>query len=109
MLEVKMQDEDKGGSSCDTMVGTACSVPNRYVPHGEDGRIPMRKQKRREVINALPEIGECILHPSPQPLGKDMLDTRWENGVFAGVREASGNLHVMRGGGDQAQEFPEKT
>ena len=27
--------------------------------------------------------------------GKDKLDTRWEDGVFAGVREESGEIYVM--------------
>ena len=31
-----------------------------------------------------------------QSVGKDKLDTRWEDGVFAGVREESGELYVMR-------------
>ena len=27
--------------------------------------------------------------------GKEKLDTRWEDGVFAGVREKSGEIYVM--------------
>ena len=31
----------------------------------------------------------------PQSVGKDKLDTRWENGVLAGVREEPGELYVL--------------
>ena len=62
---------------------------------GEDGRTPYERRKGKRFIRPLPEIGECIWYMRPQSVGKDKLDTRWENGVFAGVREESGELHVL--------------
>jgi len=43
----------------------------------------------------LPEIGECIWFLRPQSVSKDKLDTRWESGVFAGLRPESGELYVL--------------
>jgi len=63
---------------------------------GEDGRTPYERRKGKRFIRPLPEIGECIMYLRPQSVGKDKLDTRWENGIFAGVREESGELYVMK-------------
>ena len=35
------------------------------------------------------------MHLKPQSAGKEKLDTRWESGVFAGLRAESGELHVL--------------
>ena len=62
---------------------------------GEDGRTAYETRKGKRFLRLLPEIGECIWYLRPQSLGKEKLDTRWENGVFAGVREESGELFVL--------------
>ncbi len=61
---------------------------------GEDGRTPYEARKGKRFLRPLPGIGECLWHLRPQSVGKDKLDTRWEQGVFAGVREESGELYV---------------
>ena len=43
----------------------------------------------------LPEIGECVYCLHPNSVGKDKLDPRWENGIFVGFREESGEIFVM--------------
>ena len=35
----------------------------------------------------------CYLNPNS--VGKDKLDSRWENGIFVGLREESGEIFVM--------------
>ena len=62
---------------------------------GEDGRTPYEARKKKRFLRPIPEIGECIWYLRPQSVGKDKLDTRWEQGVFAGVREESGELYVL--------------
>ena len=66
---------------------------------GNDGRTPYERKKGKKFIRALPEIGECIWYLRPQSVGKDKLDTRWESGVFAGLRVESGELYVLTEGG----------
>ena len=61
---------------------------------GEDGRTLFEIRNNRFLLPIL-EIGECIWYRRPQSVGKDKLDTRWEQGVFAGIREESGELYVL--------------
>ena len=59
---------------------------------GEDGRTPCGRRTGKRFLRPLPEIGECIWYPKTTSEGKDRLETRWERGIFAGVREESGEL-----------------
>ena len=51
----------------------------------------------KRFVRLMPEIGECIWYFRPHSVGKGELDTRWEQGVFAGLREEPGGLHVDKG------------
>ena len=62
---------------------------------GEDGRTPYERRKGRRFKKELPEFGECIRHLKPESQGKDKAESRWENGVYAGIRAESGELFVM--------------
>jgi hypothetical protein len=62
---------------------------------GTDGCTPYERRKGKKFHRPLPEIGECIWYLKPQSVGKDKLDTRWESGVFAGLRAESGELYVL--------------
>ena len=52
----------------------------------------------------MPEKGEFILYLEPQSVNKGKLDTRQENGIFAGVREESGELYVVTENGESKSE-----
>ena len=54
-----------------------------------------RGEKERKFNSQLPEIGECVWFLRALSEGKKKLDTRWEDGVFAGVREESREIYVM--------------
>ena len=43
----------------------------------------------------LPVSGERVWYQKPMTEGKDELGTRWEHGIFAGVREESGELLML--------------
>ena len=62
---------------------------------GQDGRTRCEARKGKRVLRPMPETGECILYLRPQSVGKDKLDTQWEQGVFAGVRAESGQIYVL--------------
>ena len=62
---------------------------------GNDGRIAYERRKGKRFLRTLPEFGECIWHLKPQSVGKEKLESRWESGVFAGLREESGEIDVI--------------
>ena len=62
---------------------------------GEDGRTAWERKKGQRFNRQLPEIGECVWFLRALSEGKEKLDTRWEDGVFAGVREESREIYVM--------------
>ena len=62
---------------------------------GEDGRTAWERRKGKRFQRQLPEIGECVWFLKALSEGKEKLDTRWEDGVFAGIKEESGEIYVM--------------
>ena len=66
---------------------------------GNDGRTAYERRKGKRFLRPPPEIGECIWYQKQMSEGKDKLETRWECGVFAGVREESNALYVMTDAG----------
>jgi len=62
---------------------------------GEDGRTAYERRKGRKFKKVLPEFGECITYLKPESVGIDKADSRWDNGVFVGLRIESGELFVM--------------
>ena len=61
---------------------------------GDDGKTAYERRKGKKFLRSIPEIGECIWFLRPESVGKDKLDTRWENGIFVGLREESGEIFV---------------
>ena len=51
---------------------------------GADGRTSYERRKGKKFNRPLPEIGECVWYLNPKSVGIDKLDTRWDDGVFAG-------------------------
>ena len=66
---------------------------------GQDGRTAYERRKGRKFNRPLPEIGECIMYLNPKSIGVDKLDPRSEQGIFAGLREESGEIYVMNSKG----------
>ena len=62
---------------------------------GNDGRSAYERRKGKRFLRTLSEFWECVWHLKPQSLGKEKLESRLESGVFAGVTEKSGEIHVM--------------
>ena len=62
---------------------------------GEDGRTAWETRKGKKFNRQLPEIGGRVWFLRALSEGKEKLDTRWEDGVFACVREESGEIYVM--------------
>ena len=61
---------------------------------GKDGRTPFERRSGRKWKKALPTFGECIWWMRPDSKGEQKLETRWENGVYLGVRTDSGEIIV---------------
>jgi len=66
---------------------------------GEDGRTPFERRKGKRFHRTLPEFGECVWFLKPQSVGKDKLDPRWEQALFVGMREESGEILMMNENG----------
>lgn len=66
---------------------------------GNGGRTPYRRWKGKKLLRTRPELGECSWFLRPQSVGKEKLDTRWENGVSAGLRAESVELYALAGKG----------
>ena len=61
---------------------------------GDDGRTAWERRKGRSFKRDLHEFGKQVLYLKPGSAGKDKLDTRWEKGIFLGIREASGEWYI---------------
>ena len=56
---------------------------------GQDGKTPYERRRGRKWKKALPVFGECIWWLRPESAGAQKLETRWENGIYLGVRTES--------------------
>ena len=64
---------------------------------GEDGRTPYERRKNRKFHRVLPEFAECVWYLKPESAGVDKLASRWEDGVFLGIREESERHRCSQG------------
>ena len=76
------------------MVRWAAMSCSRYLV-GKDGRTAYERRKGRRFKKTLPEMGECVKYLKPESVGENKADSRWEDGVFAGIRIESGELFIM--------------
>ena len=60
----------------------------------EDGKTAYERRRGRAWKKALPVFGECIWWMRPESAGEQKLETRWENGVYLGVRTESTEIIV---------------
>lgn len=61
---------------------------------GDDGGTAYDRITGRKFRIYLPEFGECIWYLKSGLVGKDTMNSRWQDGVFLGFREESGEIIV---------------
>ena len=71
------------------MVKHAADCVSRYYK-GQDGLTPHRRLRGREFKIDVCEFGECVWYMKPGTVGKDKFDSKWEEGVWLGVVDSSG-------------------
>ena len=55
-----------------------------------DGRTNYQRRKGKKFGGSIVEFGESIMFLRSKSVGKDKYDSRWENGIWLGIREESG-------------------
>ena len=75
------------------LVRHAAMTMNRYGM-GEDGMTAYRRLKGKKFKGEMLKIGECVWFLRPKSKGKDKSDARWEEGIWLGIREESGE-HIV--------------
>ena len=61
---------------------------------GNDGFTAYKRVKGKEFKKELVKFGECIWYLKPKSKGKAKAECRWEDGVFLGIRDESGEYIV---------------
>ena len=59
-----------------------------------DGRTGWRKMRGKEYRREIFQFGESVMFLKPKTLGKEKMESRWETGIWLGVRDESGE-HLM--------------
>ena len=75
------------------MVMHAAGILNIFR-RGMDGRTAYQRVKGRQVQKDTVEFGECVWYLKPRSVGKNKADVRWEDGVWLGVRDKSGEMCI---------------
>ena len=61
---------------------------------GNDGFTAYKRVKGKEFRKELVKFGECVWYIRPLSKGKAKAQVRWENGIFLGIRDESGEYIV---------------
>ena len=87
---------DWEGQHVDPLDDTARRGYAEQIPHGKDkdGRTPYHRLKGRKFNQAVAEFGECIWYLKPKSEGKYKADVRWEDGIWLGIRDRTGETLV---------------
>ena len=89
-LETRYGIKVLGGHTClPWLVSHAGNLISRYKKM-EDGRAAYERVKGRAFTRSIAEFGECVWYLKPGSKGKDKFDCRWDEGVYLGIRRASG-------------------
>ena len=75
------------------MVRHAGNAINRYL-RGTDGLTAYRRLKGKEFKRETAEFGEGVWYMRADIVGKAKLESRWEDGIWLGIHEASGE-HII--------------
>ena len=71
----------------------AANALNRYH-RGKDGMTAYRRLRGKDYNGQVAEFGECVMYMTPGITGRDMLDPRWEKGVWLGCNARGGEIIV---------------
>ena len=61
---------------------------------GKDGKTRHRRVRGRDFRKPLAEFGESVWYIRPKTKGKSKAMSRWETGIWLGVREESGEIYM---------------
>ena len=75
------------------LVRHAGNTITRYQK-GTDGMTAHRRCRERDFTRTVVEFGECLWYLKNKTLHRGKIQPRWENGVFLGIREESGEILV---------------
>jgi hypothetical protein len=108
-LESRIGEIIKGEDNVFTwLVRNAAASMNRYQV-GSDGRTSHERLRGRRFRREVAEFGESVRYIRAESVGKDKYNSRWEEGVFLGVREESGEIIVgTKEGSIKARAFRKK-
>ena len=57
---------------------------------GSDGKTNYQRRKGKKFGGSVMEFGESIMFLRAKSVGKEKFDSRWEDGIWLGIREESG-------------------
>ena len=75
------------------LIRHATAVHNRYHK-GSDGRTRYERLRGRPFNKEVAEFGECIWYLKPKSKGKEKRRSRWDNGIWLGIRDESNEIFV---------------
>ena len=75
------------------LIRHAAETIDRYAI-GSDGKTNYQRRKGNKFGGSPVEFGETIMFLRAKSVGKDKFDSRWEQGVWLGIREESGE-HII--------------
>ena len=93
-VETKYRKRMHGGNpAIPWMVQHAAGILNRYRL-GSDGKTAYQRVKGRKFQRDVVEFGECVWYLKPKSVGRNKAEMRWEEGVWLGVRDKSGEMYI---------------
>ena len=75
------------------MIMHAAGILNKFRV-GVDGRTACQRVKGRALAKALAEFGECVWYLKPKTAGINKADVRWDDGVWLGIHDNSGEVYM---------------
>ena len=75
------------------LIRHAAETIDRYAV-GVDGKTNYQRRKGKKFGGTVVEFGEKILFLRAKSVGRDKFDSRWEDGIWLGIREESGE-HII--------------
>ena len=75
------------------MVRHAAGILNRFRV-GSDGMTVHRPVKGSRLQTDTVEFRECVCYLKPNSVGQNKADVRWEEGIWLGIRDKSGETYI---------------
>ena len=93
-LECRLKaDIQEGHDIIPWVIRYATGNKNRYHV-GRDGMTAQRRLKGRNFRKGICEFGECVWYLRPKSKGIHKLKSRWETGVYLGIRDESTEIFI---------------